>query len=92
MAGWQQRNRTRFMAIWEPRIGERAAGQQFLAQWLVSIGALAVVGWIALAILGHAAHSSVLNTLSVFVEVVSFVLIGIGLVVFLVSRKNRTKR
>jgi len=70
------------MATWVPRIGTRAATQQYIAQWLVGIGGLAVIAWIIAAIGG-------LNAVSIWLEVASLALIAIGLVVFVVSRRNR---
>ena len=78
------------MAVWVPRVGERAASQQYLAQWILALGALLVVAWIGLALLGRVAHSGFLTSLSVGTEVVSLALVAVGVVAFMVSRRNRT--
>lgn len=83
--------RDKFMRTWIPRIGERAARQQYRAQWILSVGALTVLAWIVIAILGQVAHSSILDDLSVFLEVVSLILVAVGLVLFLVSRRSRMR-
>jgi hypothetical protein len=82
-------NRDRFMSTWTPRIGSHAAAQQYIAQWLMAIGGFAVVGWIAIAVVGDDEQSGILKTASLCLEIVSLCLVAIGLIVFLVSRRNR---